>query len=368
MKKFLLFVFTISLLISSISFPQESFETGKYRVRVDAYGAIRLFTTNAPDTIRHFDRISILVGGNQYEVMDYYQDVDIEIPTTLVASPSLSDEEISGTYNNVFSGLPPNVLLEQNVYGWQGVEYFIFKQVVTNKETSALVVKNGLDIIPRVDGTYENEIIYYDPVNEMIVSAENTWIGFKALSEPFTNVNIFVWFAEYTDSDTLYYNWLTTGGFPTDTLLADADGGVMIAGTAGANLAPNQSKTYYFAVATGNSKTALIDNMNLAKQKYSTLTSLERENYLPKTYSLSQNFPNPFNPETSIKFSIPEREFVSLRIYNSLGQEVANSVNQEMEAGSYNLKFDGADLSSGIYLYTIKAGNFVQTKKMILMK
>ncbi len=50
----------------------------------------------------------------------------------------------------------------------------------------ALVVKNGLDIIPRVDGTYENEIIYYDPVNEMIVSAENTWIGFKALSEPFT--------------------------------------------------------------------------------------------------------------------------------------------------------------------------------------
>lgn len=368
MKKSLLLVAILTLVLSILSFAQVSFETGKYRVRVDAYGAIRLFTTNAPDTTRHFDRISVLVGGNQYQVLDYYEDIDIEIPTTLVTSPSLSDKEISGTYNNVFSGLPPNVLVEQHVYGWNGVEYFIFKQIVTNKETSPLVVKTGLDIIPRIDGTYENEKIFYDAANQMIISQENTWVGYKALSQPFTNVNHFVWFSEYSDSDTAYYNWLTTGGLPTDTLTTDPDGGVIIGGTAGVNLNANQSKTYYFAVATGNSKSALVNNMNLAVQKYTSITSIGRENSNPTDYNLSQNFPNPFNPETSIKFSIPEKEFVSLKIFNALGQEVATPVNKELEAGIYNVKFDGMGLTSGFYLYTIKAGNFVQTKKMILIK
>lgn len=92
------------------------------------------------------------------------------------------------------------------------------------------------------------------------------------------------------------------------------------------------------------------------------------ENGLPTNYSLEQNYPNPFNPTTTIRFAIPKDEMVSLKVYNILGQEVATLVNQNLKAGSYAFDFDASKLSSGVYMYTIKAGSFNVTKKMMLMK
>jgi hypothetical protein len=89
---------------------------------------------------------------------------------------------------------------------------------------------------------------------------------------------------------------------------------------------------------------------------------------LPTVYSLNQNYPNPFNPATMINFSIPKEEFVTLNVYNSIGQKVATLVNESKSAGTYQVDFNAANLSSGIYLYKITAGNFIETKKMILMK
>ena len=85
-------------------------------------------------------------------------------------------------------------------------------------------------------------------------------------------------------------------------------------------------------------------------------------------YTLLQNYPNPFNPSTKIKFSIPQKENVILKVYNILGKEVAVLVNKEMEAGEYDIEFGSDGLNSGVYFYTLEAGNFIQTKKMILMK
>ncbi len=89
---------------------------------------------------------------------------------------------------------------------------------------------------------------------------------------------------------------------------------------------------------------------------------------LPDRYSLSQNYPNPFNPSTKINFDIVRAGFVSVKVYNSLGQQVADLVNQDMTPGSYQADFDASALTSGIYFYTITAGDFVETKKMVLMK
>ena len=97
------------------------------------------------------------------------------------------------------------------------------------------------------------------------------------------------------------------------------------------------------------------------------VTSAENEE-IPVNYSLSQNYPNPFNPSTSIKFQVPQSEFVRLVIYDVLGKEVATLVNEEKAAGSYEINYNASNLSSGIYFYTIKAGSFTSTKKMILMK
>ncbi len=85
-------------------------------------------------------------------------------------------------------------------------------------------------------------------------------------------------------------------------------------------------------------------------------------------YSLEQNYPNPFNPTTNIGFRIAEFGFVSIKVYNVLGKEVATLLNEEKKPGAYKIKFDGSKLSSGIYFYKLQSGDFVQTKKMILLK
>ncbi len=91
-------------------------------------------------------------------------------------------------------------------------------------------------------------------------------------------------------------------------------------------------------------------------------------NNTPISYSLKQNYPNPFNPSTSIRFSIPESEFVNLSIYNLVGEKVGELVNSDLAAGEYNITFDAANFTSGIYIAQINAGNFNKTIKMTLLK
>jgi hypothetical protein len=88
----------------------------------------------------------------------------------------------------------------------------------------------------------------------------------------------------------------------------------------------------------------------------------------PSSYALGQNYPNPFNPTTTIQFSIVDPQFTILKVYDILGCEVAVLVNKRMEPGSYEAKFNAAGLSSGVYLFRLTAGNYVQTKKMIVVK
>jgi hypothetical protein len=86
------------------------------------------------------------------------------------------------------------------------------------------------------------------------------------------------------------------------------------------------------------------------------------------TYKLNQYYPNPFNPATKISFSIPEAGRVTLKIFNLLGEEVATVLNKELKAGTYTADFDASRLTSGVYFYTITAGQFTNTKKMLLLK
>ncbi|HEY6907409.1 MAG TPA: T9SS type A sorting domain-containing protein, partial [Ignavibacteriaceae bacterium] len=88
----------------------------------------------------------------------------------------------------------------------------------------------------------------------------------------------------------------------------------------------------------------------------------------PADYSISQNYPNPFNPTTIIKYSLPEKNMVTIRIYNVLGSEVATLVNEVKPAGEYEVNYDASNLSSGVYYYTISSGKFNATKKMILLR
>lgn len=89
---------------------------------------------------------------------------------------------------------------------------------------------------------------------------------------------------------------------------------------------------------------------------------------VPEVYNLSQNYPNPFNPSTTINFALPKGSNVVLKVYDVLGREVATLLNGEKPAGNYEVNFDASKLASGLYVYTINAGDFTSTKKMMLMK
>ncbi len=126
----------------------------------------------------------------------------------------------------------------------------------------------------------------------------------------------------------------------------DNDGNVYIAGNAGAR------PDYIFEVV-----------------KYSqTATGVNDDNPTAEKFNLNQNYPNPFNPSTTISFSIPETDFVTLIVYNSIGQEVVKLIDSELSAGTRQVQFNAANIPSGTYFYRLRAGNFVQTKKCLLIK
>ncbi|HEY4612931.1 MAG TPA: T9SS type A sorting domain-containing protein [Bacteroidota bacterium] len=111
----------------------------------------------------------------------------------------------------------------------------------------------------------------------------------------------------------------------------------------------------------------------LQKSKYihlkkSTATSVERSSSTPKEFALLQNYPNPFNPTTVISYQLPVDSRVSLRVYDLLGREVATLIDGEVRAGSYTTQWDATNLQSGVYFYRLQTGQFVETRKMLLLK
>jgi len=103
------------------------------------------------------------------------------------------------------------------------------------------------------------------------------------------------------------------------------------------------------------------------------VTSVDAGQNLPTTYNLAQNYPNPFNPSTKISFSLPEAATVTLEVYNILGQKVVTLFSGDLPAGYHNMKWDATDnfgrrVGSGVYLFKLHAGTFMQVKKMMLMK
>ena len=96
--------------------------------------------------------------------------------------------------------------------------------------------------------------------------------------------------------------------------------------------------------------------------------SVAEQGRLPREFSLDQNYPNPFNPSTAIRYALPHTSFVTVTVYNTLGQQVAQLVNEQQQAGYHDVVFRGYGLASGVYFYRIQAGDFVASKKLLLLK
>jgi hypothetical protein len=155
--------------------------------------------------------------------------------------------------------------------------------------------------------------------------------------------------AEYYFEGNLVHGWQWTLGSDGDTIsrqlsITDIWGGIY----------PNTGPAQYY-----------IDDFVL--ERLDTVVNV-KDFSLPTEFILSQNYPNPFNATTSIKYQIPELSFVTLKVYDILGNEIATLINEEKPIGSYDIKFNERALTSGIYFYQLHAGSFVKTKKMVLLK
>jgi hypothetical protein len=148
-------------------------------------------------------------------------------------------------------------------------------------------------------------------------------------------------------------------------------------------LSPGATKVVAFALVAGDSSLANIQqNADAAKARWQKMVDNLKvgieDNIAasPVTYQLTQNYPNPFNPSTTLQFQVPKRSFVSLKVFDVLGRELATLVNEERLAGIYRVTWDASKLPSGVYFYRLRAGDastssargFVETKKMVFAK
>lgn len=160
----------------------------------------------------------------------------------------------------------------------------------------------------------------------------------------------------------------------------------MMANVGAFSLSPNETKEIIYAFITGrgtshkNSVTVLKNNVPQIKEAFKNnfpvvIGIKDNMNFQPDEFILFQNYPNPFNPVTKIKFSVPVVETfqgislpLTIKVYDILGKEISTLINQEMKSGVYEVEFDGSQVPSGVYFYQLRTENFVQTKKMILLK
>jgi len=131
---------------------------------------------------------------------------------------------------------------------------------------------------------------------------------------------------------------------------------------------PTEARQYTDTIRVfTNSITGTIDTLTLTGTGIGS-ADIRPNDEAPKEFALAQNYPNPFNPATIIKFQIPNSSFVTLKVFDLLGREVATLVNEEMKPGIFERQFKGSNLSSGIYLYQLRAGSFIETKKLVLLR
>jgi hypothetical protein len=364
-------VFSCFLCFGKVAFPQVDLYLDSLNVYVSEYGKIILYSL--PDTIEQLDRMSVLVGTGSGTVFDEREDVDIEDPTVLLPTPSFGDYEIYGSYNNNYSGLHPNVLVKQNVYCWKNQNSFIVKFTVINRETSPINEYFGLELIPQVsNASAGTDTVTYNAQTKIFADRKIEAVGFKLLSGNVHSLNTFIYYTGY-NNDTTLWNWLTNGIIDTSLIIDPAgtlvDDPVLIPSFNSKTLAVGDSAIYYVAVGYGLNNGTMLANMQLAQQKYNIITAIKSNtNNIPANYSLNQNYPNPFNPSTKISYQLPKSGYVTLKVYNALGKEVASLVNEEKQAGKFSVDFSALGLSSGIYFYSIHSGSYFATRKMILLK
>ncbi len=365
MKKLLLFIAAMMLFLAE-GFSQASFNTGALEVRINQYGKIII---TAPNGLDQMWRTSILVGSSPTAVFDYQNDAEEYEPTVLVPDPAISDFEIYGAYDNSYSGDPPDVIVRLSAYGWTNGGYIIVKFNIENSGTLTINALAGLDIIPFIDEEDGYDSVSYNSAARVIRihRGNQTNTGIKLLSASLSSLYSFEYYEDYyVDSD--YWTWMNYGSIQPQYPSNSSAGSVSITSQNAVSLAPGASFNVFYAFALGTNEQTMLSNIAAAEQKYYIITSVDDKETFANELNLDQNHPNPFNNATTITYQLPDNGFANLQVFDLIGNRVATLVDSKQTRGSHTIDFSAADLSSGIYYYTLRFNDQVRSGKMIINK
>jgi hypothetical protein len=262
-----------------------------------------------------------------------------------------------GTYVAIANGVVDPTGFAQNPNG-RDISFTLFaktdaRETANNNNKVDLFAVHGSTDAPTVNifglGIYLNNVSYGDLSNYVSVPAWKNWL---VITTPWPNFSVVgVWSADLR-------------GLGGNSAVVFASG--FLDPSANQN---GESFGLFAALANGT----VVELPQLyGDQAQNALEKVMDENNeqvaIVSDINLEQNYPNPFNPSTSIKFTVPASEFVTLKVYDVLGNEVATLVNEQKAPGTYEVRFDAGDLASGVYVYKMQAGNFTQTRKLMLMK
>lgn len=260
----------------------------------------------------------------------------------LVVAPGLSAQAFQfGGFSNDTLFTFGSVVHYFGIINNQPVDTIVFNYV--KQSLGVLPFQVGMSKIKSKDTTYSGTLMYIKTVTE-IIDAFGTLVlpngSFQALRgrtetrmDMYEGTNLLNSYSKYT------FHWLTREGHQLDV---NSD--------------------------TSSSGTVKIKSIEVIYVITTPPTSVKNPVELPIAFALEQNYPNPFNPNTTIQYYIAKSEFVTLKVFDLLGREVATLVNEQKPPGTYQVKFDASKLSSGVYLYQLRAGAKVETKRMVLMR
>lgn len=362
--------------------PTVSAGTGVISFNLSSYGRVRANVgTSYVAADRELDRMSFDVGQSDNAVFDYNFDADsTEVLAQLVSIVGV-DSAAESMADNEYSMLPPKVKVRTTVMAWKNQRYFIVRYRIIGDTAGLGSLYMGAVIVPKPGKAYGGETIKYSStrkVTSFYREGEASYWGVKQLGPNPFGVSMLDWdvFSPLDPNadaatDSTRNQMLKSAGAKDTLLVAGSNGSIFTVNGGKASFNnKGDSVTLYYAVGYGATENDLYAAMDSATAKYPTvLTSVRRdETAAPAGFALQQNFPNPFNPSTTVSFSVGASSFVTMKVYDALGREVRTLVSQQMESGSYSASFSADDLSSGLYYYTLQAGNFRETRKMMLMK
>ncbi len=295
--------------------------------------ALFLKTTNGGiDWISQND--SSLMGFNSGDVWRRVDFVDMNIGYISGSKPGLYNRRLYKTTN---SGKD-----------WEFISDTIACGVIKAYDENILLCQGGSAITGNLDRTFDGgqnwergrwDFMQWGMDIEYIPNKpSDVWLVSKSMC--FSSDTGRTWTAEFQNEDILFM----------DIVFIDEYNGWLLGGDLGSPL-----KFYIYRTNNGG---------------HGGIVSVDesKTNFKISTFILEQNYPNPFNPSTTIQYQIPKLSFVTLKVYDILGNEVITLVNEELQKGNYEVEINGRNLISGIYFYQLKAGNFIRTRKMVLVK